>query len=773
LQKTAITNILITNEIFYKEKIDMITSYKSYFVLAISLLLLVVSDAMAGKLSIDPTAGTRYQSCYQPYNITMDTEGVSTLAVDTKLYLNSIFSLNPDTNYTTYISGEMDNFMYPFLTGTSTSWSKSGDQYLYINTTQNTNNSISGDSVDIVTLFLKPSLVTSWDLDFYMMPGINTDDSNISSGKNNSTQYSDLLTSTVTGHYSIDPYQFCVYRPYIDSGTYKQDTYISTDTWVQKISTTIPTQNDYTQTWDNERIDILQTTWRTTWTNTAVILTITGEAESSNADSGINILSTSILALEEIEGSGDVTTWRNIKRQFTITGNLYTGALYFDNIYGNSGYTYKSGSDLYVDSFYVDVFRLDTVMPSIITWYQTWTTVGHTTLVLSGNTSSWASNKTAGRHAGRSIMDDEYKIISFSGTNPVNQDCTNVGYACTTTGYAAYLSTTGYVWTTGNEFQLEHKIDFSNSFLWQIIFIDRAGNTGYFDADIDLDVEVKYGIIIYPKPNYENGSVPARVTSGIGSWMLLKVAIYQQVWGTGLDYEKYHADTNYNEGVIFDNLVYTGFVKTSGTWRAPFTGSFSSGYYDVLATSVKWLAVLMTWVSLNTNGWLIDFSTMWESGYVREGNITNMVPYNSPDTTEWFYHANYDPLPRTVSVGSSIAVQQWTNTVMQDDAIKIEDLAWLLSAMPKFDDIYYLNNSDKIAVYSGTFFTDKKDPGRVRLTKSEMQDPYEKENIMVFHAYDFDLDGNININDYTLLSKIFTEYNNSYGSDAISYKMPF
>jgi len=748
----------------------MRSKYKKLLYIVLTIIpIFLTSTIFGGKLSINPTGWNIYEGCYQPYQILMDTDNNSINAVDTKLYLNNIFSLNPNTleKYTTYLSGEMDALITPFMTWLSTTWDKSWQQYLYVNTSQVPNNLISWTNINIITLYLKPTNATSWDIDFYIKSGWNWDDSTIASWISNNTQFIDILTQTDTWHYTISWYQFCSSKPYIQSWIYQQYTYISTNTWVQKIRTGIPALNNYPQTWDNQRIDLLQTTWRTIRTNTSVLLTITWNIATIWQHSWINILSTNILNLSQINWSWDVTTWWIQKRQFHITWNIYTGALYFENIYWNSWRTYQSGSNLYIDDFYVNVFRYDTIKPFFNTGYVTWQKIGETTYIL-----SWwvTTGGTPDFHAARSIMDDQYKVINFSWTNPINQNCENLWYSCTTTGYADYMNTTWYVRTTWNDFQLLHQITFNNSFEGYITVIDRAGNTENIFVDINLEPEATYWLIVYPKWSYNWWNALARQTY-TKSGMLVKIAIYKQdLWW--LNYNNYKTCAN----VVFDNLVYTWFLKTSTTWRATFTGSFSSGKYDVLVGSIKWLSVLYTWIHLDTIWWTIDYRNLGQSWLVREWNVTNLITPGIDNSTT--YKANYHANPyKTTSCETTI--NNASTTTMQNDDISIPDLAGFLSSMERYNDSYYDDNSNinKIWIYSWSFFADIDDSwwSWLRLNKLQMQEDFNVQNTMVYWPYDFNWDWNTNIADYWILNEALKEYNDNSLETSIRvwYYMPF
>lgn len=132
----------------------------------------------------------------------------------------------------------MDNTFLPLLTGTSTTGPIIED-YLYINTTQNTSNLINGSNIRIITLYLQAQEYNTGYINFYNISGRNGDDSNIASGINNETQYLDVLTNTIDSEYPFVEYHGCPFAPYIASGVYVQDTYLETSTGVAKTSVSI------------------------------------------------------------------------------------------------------------------------------------------------------------------------------------------------------------------------------------------------------------------------------------------------------------------------------------------------------------------------------------------------------------------------------------------------------------------------------------------------------------------------------------------------------
>ncbi len=677
----------------------------------------------ASELHID-APNTIHQWCFQPYIIKLDANNIATKSVDVKLFLTGYFGmrsmystisdmLNTETWHANYIP--WDFVITALQTGTATSWSYQNRPYLYINAYQFWwASAISQNNFLITTIYLKAKSFTTWYLDFYFINWRNGDDSNVSSGINewiitgSYTQYLDALTGVQNLEQTFDTSYACSSRPYISKAYYRQTGYISTSTGVQAVRTSVIAWPEYSGTANRT----LRTKWNVTMEFTGVSDSYPGSGwlVADNLSTWIQLTYVSAFDSPYISLSTSTTWWFTNHYDVSITWNVTTGFVGFDNIIENTWSTYTTGGNNYTDTFMVDVFWIDTVTPTQ-TWYftgyvaSTW--AWFTQYTLSGtNFAGRTSNPTNGFHANWTDMDDQYKVISFSWTNSVTQDCTDTWYPCTTVGYMEYLNTTWYVVSGNNVFKLIHNIHFTNSFNGYVTVIDRAGNTWqrYINVNMDDLIEVNYWLIAYPQ-----AWVARNELIGL-SGMLIKLAIYSG-W--------------FDKNNLLNWLIYTGFIKTSNTGWATFTGNFASGEYRVLAEWMNTLSYLLTWVQLSPVGWTINYTQRYISWF-SFGDTYGIV------TTLWSKHASY------LSDGAN-----------RDSIINVADLANLVIIWWEFGTI---DTNHNIGVYSGTYFVDIPSNGTWYkiIPYSLLQSTGYSSEFMQYHPYDLNANGLVDVNDYSL-----------------------
>ncbi len=669
---------------------------------------------------------TIYQWCFQPYTIYLDTDS-TTKSVDVKLFLTWYFGIK--TPFLSLIDARDSTWYASFLpwifhvttlqTWVATSWTYNSRTYHYINTYQlGWFSGIQWYNLPVVTLYLKANFFSTWHLDFYFINWRNGDDSNVSSGINewiiswSYTQYVDALTWVQNLEQAFVSSYACSSRPYIDEAYYRQTWYISTSTGVQAVWTSVVAWPLYS--WTSNR---------TLWTKHPVYLWLTWISDAYVWSGGLvyNNLSTWI-QVNHVNAFADpyislltpYTWWYHQYYEILITGNVSTGFIGFENIIGNSWSTYITWWNPYQETFFIDVFWIDTVSP-VNTWYFTWyisnTWIWYTEYTLSWSNFLWhISNPLSWFHASWTNMDDQYKIIWFSGSNSITQNCLDLWYPCTSTGYMEYLNTTWYVRSGNNVFKLVHTIIFTTSFSGYIIVIDRAGNTWswYVDINMDENIEVLYGLIAYPQSNIQRNQIIQR------SGMLLKLAIYS--WW----FDKDRLLWTWNI-----QLIWTWWIKTSSTWRAMFTWNFASGTYRTLIEWVNTPSYLLSWVVLSPLWWLIDYASFYQSGLFF-GDLYQIV------TTLWSKHASY--------------LSDWAH---RDGIVNITDLARLVTIRWEFNT---MDENPALWVYSWSFFVDI--PIYWTWTKivpkSLLQTDSYTEAYMQYHPYDLDANGLVDSNDYSI-----------------------
>jgi hypothetical protein len=139
----------------------------------------------------------------------------------------------------------------------------------------------------------------------------------------------DVLTGVTNGSYNILSGQYCPEKPYIETSTYYQWTYVTTATGVERVRTGINAGPRYIAeygisdtTWNDWTNSTGWTVWTTLYNtkdgyNTGIELTLVG-------DENIQMISVQMLDDPNIAAIGDVASGRITTRQFRITGNIYT-----------------------------------------------------------------------------------------------------------------------------------------------------------------------------------------------------------------------------------------------------------------------------------------------------------------------------------------------------------------------------------------------------------------------------------------------------------------
>lgn len=670
----------------------------------LGIITLSIGFGLAGTLRVELSGTNVYQSCYQPYHIYADTAGISTDSIDTKFFLENLTFNTNYTDYVTYISGDMDNNpnSYPFATGTS-----GANMYYYINSRQNIGNSIESGNLWLATLYLKPTVAAglTGEFIFHFYPwgittGLNDDDSNISSGYNESltpgyyTQYYDVLTGTTDGIRTVTGNTYCPEKPYILTSTYYQWTYFTTATGVERIRTGVYAGPNYTFT-DAGWNSYLNTTGWTIWTtygqtkeetngyNTGVKLTLTG-------NEGIQMISLQMIDEPNIYAIGYVASGRSDTRQFWITGTIYTGYITFDNYIGNVGDSYLTGGDPYANNFNIDVFRIDTVDPTVLT-----STIasgnGYETIYLSGQLSNGASNETVGRHHSGSYMDDQFAIYEFSGINDQGY-----GYE-TTTGYSEYLIGQ-YGGEAGSGRSMEKTLNFTQSREGYVLFVDRAGNTGEIYLDININPTIDATIIT--KPAFREKAQEYHTLSGLATTGDIRLA-YKSSSEWIYTHNSQSGDakikTNHNgTGIITMRVPISGaeylvVFKGSGMLSVGFTGIWTNDILD-LGTN---LFDFVTWSNNDGDHEALFPSLPYKnSNYIKVGDVS----HNSTGEYDLINELDLQAINTNLTIGLNpniddifyydFDINNVINAIEQAIIIEFDTNYWFIEKYDGFDNIY-------------------------------------------------------------------------------------
>jgi len=406
--------------------------------LLVGLLSFNFSIAQHAALSIEPSSGTFIKWCDYLFKINMNTDSSDVATLDTKFFLSWFDIVN-------IFPWDMDNLS--ILSWVATVWPKLWYLYEYLNTYQDSTAQPVSWIVEIATLILNVNtwVETNWYLDFYFLSsGRNWDDSNISFAYNLSdywtyTQYEDILYFIENWDYSFISSSSCEDLPVIISGQYLQN--INKDSWYdyKTVLSQISAWYDFwypsLYPWDWNRNTRVKDIWRTTWTNTSVILVVTWNQAIQIYEDNLQSFPISILDNDiQTTGKTIIITW-NFSSDISFFSN--TGIL-------NNQYEYWTWVWLDTGIFFLDVFWIDKILP-IATWsyYISWENY----IVSLSWFYGWVS---------WTQKDDEFKIVWFSWerTEP-----------------------TDYLTDNANIFSMNHDILFTWNWSWYIVYIDRAGNT--------------------------------------------------------------------------------------------------------------------------------------------------------------------------------------------------------------------------------------------------------------------------------------------------------
>lgn len=620
---------------------------KSLFMKVLSLILVVVlvvettltyaaTLSFTGQVSSTNSANTWfvfYTWCYTPVDIYLDTAGISTTSIDVKFVLSGTMDLQTNTgsypgfiawvfnNYLTFAGVSRDSRVW---TGKATSGTYNNWEYRYINAYMNIGNSVNSGNAKVATVYLKP-IATTGILDFYYFSGINMDDSNVTSGYNNNTQYADVLYSVAgTGNYTIINTLSCPFRPYVSGSNYMS----LLGSWLSATNAAIPSNKDKTSlttlntywiispTWPQYSWYITQIAWHDlntgnytsanswhVWTNQPITIYLTGN-ESFLFDTGLFTTTAAFVKLfvgGQYTGIDSWTTGKTI----VVTGNISTGINFYNSI-GNLGQKYKSGTNNYQADYQIDVFWYDTLKPNV-TWFVALSTAWHKYVSLSWYASSGPSNASSWRHADRTTDDDMFRIVGFSGTNTTSYGYSNI------TGYNADLNAL-YVFATGQDFSMVKTginsttytgfIDFTQPWSGYIYLSDIAGNVTWIFVNIDVQPKVTFEVRV--SPAFRNN------TPGNGTWTGL--AINADIWlatNSGSTWTFIHNSVlswSTNSWVV---------INPNGTGSVDVLIPVTWTTYLVVLKGSGMLAIWWTWVwthnTLVTSNNILDFVHTWNS----------------------------------------------------------------------------------------------------------------------------------------------------------------
>jgi len=606
----------------------------------------IFSKTEAGTLRITPSSGTLVQWCSYPFEVHLNTLPNDTLAVDTKIFLSG-FDFHSAENFT------MDHNR--ILTGKSTDLPTIWKEYFYLNSYQNFGNTVSGWDIQLwlFNFIVKTGSQYSGSLKFYYIgSGINSDDSNITNGfqsnGNKATQYQDTLSLVIWGEYNFVTQWHCRPISTIISWNYYQTTYQNSGYDFTDYLSIITAWYDFDYpnlyNWDSAYDSRVYDTGRTTRTNTAVVLVITGDLWFKIEESSISGFPISVV---------DNFNY-SISKTLIITWNIDDIPLTRStswNIYDQFAYTGAGGVDTGI--FYIDVFWIDNKLPEL-TWIIQYYTGSFAYVTLSGYT-NWVN---------RSTIDDQYKILNFSGI---------------------FSAPTDYLTSSNNIFSLQHKLDFASTWSGDIIYIDRAGNTGSFF--LDLPALNDYIVRAYPQWRLVTSHTPNPNLATIG-----EVVIY---------------DENYLRiatGTVTTNNYGTGFLSL----EEPL-----SWYYFV---TFNWLAHLQSVISgtiiINNENRLIDFTdwNLTRSNWPIKDDILsfqteylNISANNFSDIRfdELFYGFKFDEWFDFIESASGTEILSW---VQRDNILLNTTQTWKIefTASIKDDTVTWFNRNPSLDIYSWT-----------------------------------------------------------------------
>jgi len=475
-------------------------------------------EVFSANIRVEPSSWTLIKWCPYNFEIMMNTDSEETSSIDSKLFMDD-FILDQ------IISSDLDHIS--ILTWVANNGIHMWENYTYLNNYQDvTSSGISWSEVVIAKLLfnVKTGTQTTGGIEFYFLwARVNSDDSNISKWENSDgddfTKYVDMLDSVKNGSYNFVNASICDNVPLVVS-------------WLYDWSIIAGPRFNYPieYSWDNHRNIPSHSTGREIWTNTAVTLIVTWD----------KIMSIDESTLSGISAYAINNNPESISKTIIITGNISSAPISFF-LDGTSWtkYSYEIWWATISGDFFIDVFWIDKYI-SPLTGSVEYDNLS-TFVYLTGYT-GWVS---------RSEKDDEYKILLFSGTE---------------------VAPTNFLLSPENNFSLYHKMLFTGGRSGDIIYIDRAGNTGAFFIEVE-DI-IDYNFFAKPNSRLVTAFTP---NPNFASKYIIKV--YEQ--------DKTFVCSGEVETNNFGSWVFRSFEALSGT------------YY----VSVKWLAHLehiMSWVVLNT-----------------------------------------------------------------------------------------------------------------------------------------------------------------------------
>jgi len=495
------------------------------------------------------TSGYFYADCYAPVSIKINPQGIETTAVDVKYFLSGDFEYQTDVvNFSGFTPGVFDEY-YPFSSYTladiaywtgiaQTWWAVEWWTYEYLNGRNlATWGTISGNSeLLFAKIYLKPVYINgSGVLDFYFVGNwINEDDSNVSSGTNNYTQFVDVLSGVNwTEEFTFSSNYGCPFRPYIVEwakyhtiigipnsnsiytianwqwNAYEVNTYENDGSGIQTGTVTHRAGFDFTT---GSYTD--SSTWNL-WTNQPIQITFTGN-EYSDPRSNIGSLTRDIKMVTWVFANQYISLSGSNNREWTktiiVTGNVSTGISFYNRI-GNSWENFQSGSDNYAFDFKIDVFRFDDAETPVTTGVSmSWN--GYALVYLSGTTA------TNGQQASFTESDDEFRIIKFSWENNTSYGISDpYGYNTIlnnlyvqtgeATEYVFTMNKTGLEWATLTPptavSTYTGGILFTQTWSGMVYYSDRAGNVSGVFVSVTVVPKVRFEVIVNPAFRNEDG----------------------------------------------------------------------------------------------------------------------------------------------------------------------------------------------------------------------------------------------------------------------------
>ena len=215
-----------------------------------------------------------------------------------------------------------------------------------------------------------------------------------------------------------------------------------------------------------------------TWTNTSVVLTITG-------NKAIQALGVTANSYGNFHGVNLVNKSAGFQQQFTFDNN-FSGFILFKDVTDNIGWTYQTGTDNYASYFNIDVFWIDTTPASLTLLTGTSTAYGNQWTNLTKVYTLSGANVGDQRYT----SDDEFQIIGFSGAA---NNASGLASTATPTASGNILTVlnsnskqVNFIFTTGFALTQQFAVT-GSSWSGRVLAQDRAGNisTQYIDVNVN------------------------------------------------------------------------------------------------------------------------------------------------------------------------------------------------------------------------------------------------------------------------------------------------